>query len=123
MKTWITVLVSLLVGAVAGYAVSHSKPLNSVPGGFNGKGLVMIKQGAWPCTSAASCSFYLTIQATAAPASPSCLDATSCGAFGSSGPNLPNFKITWTDTDGSDAGGSSPLYAYGTLSATATRKR
>jgi hypothetical protein len=118
MKTVMTVLVSLLVGAVAGYAAApHLKPTgNSAPGGFKGAGLVKISQGVWPCTSTKSCSFSLSIQATAAPTSSACSDTTTCGAFGSSGPN-PDFKITWTNNDGSPAEGLSPLYAYGTLSA------
>jgi hypothetical protein len=117
---------------LVGYMIPHPGALatpapkatgDSVPGGFKGKGLVTINQGAWPCATAATCSFYLSVQATASPypsvpvagspTPPACSNPSNCGSFGSGEP----FTITWTDTSGGTLTGYPDLYVYGTLSA------
>jgi hypothetical protein len=108
-------LIGYMIPHPGALATTDPQPtINSVPGGFTATGQVTINTGAWPCATAATCSFYLSVQATAAPTAPSCSAPSNCGPFGS---QKQSFAITYTDTAGNNLAGTSPLYVYGTLSA------
>jgi len=79
MKTWTTVLVSLLVGLAAGYAVSHLKqPLNSVPGGFTATGNMKVSGGSLCPGGTTVCSVTVNFQATKTNQSPNCNGVAAC---------------------------------------------
>jgi hypothetical protein len=88
-----------------GYMIPHPGALaqpsatptgGSVPGGFNGKGLVTITQGTWPCASAPSCTVVLNVEASSSGLpNADCPALAQCAQFNA---NAANFPVTWLDS-------------------------